>query len=342
MKKLPKIQWSEIPQAKKAELQRWLEFRRADLGLRSDLQEESEATPRSQTQGPSSESLRVCEVAPFDEVVALGQIRLLAPELSPDLIRPLYFAVLREWDAVTFLIAPFSPYCVPATEGELLLASNTVHFQVICLWNARTVSKTLVAQSWIVGQLTEKQLDNAWAVFKRVIAGHSLPEFLEERVGLPIYTSSDPRIAYEQEEASHLEHLVMASERLLETASNNSDESESHWPELVDVSDLTNTLAWAAAVGDEVRTCEFTTPDGAHSISFSSGGSIAANTILVAAYDAQGEPSALLEGAQLLSSAGQQLAFITNGTATVPKGSITSELLIRDKDGRTIRLQRKL
>jgi hypothetical protein len=342
MKSLSKIQWSAIPKAKKAQLEQWLDLRRADLHLRSTFEQESDTSSSSQRSDEQQHgTLHIREVAPFDGVVAIGQIRLLAPELSPDLMRPLYFAVLKEWDSDTYLIAPFSPYALPATTGELLLHDVSVHFKVLCLWNARTVAKTLVAKSWLVGDLTDDQLKEAWAVFRHAIAGHSLSDAVCDRVGLPIYTSADPRMAYEGEEAAHLEKLISLSEAALESAQNDADLPDQARTHLMDISEVAEPLAWAAAAGGESAKCEFGAEDNSYSVCFYAGGSVATNSILVAVYDANGNQSLSLDGARFLTSSGRELAVVANGTATLPRESAADGLVLRDNNGRLVQLHKK-
>lgn len=154
-------------------------------------------------------------VAPFDATVEARDIRLLSPDLSPDVGRPIYFAVLSRWDNRTFLMAPFSPYPIAATDSELLvdLAQN---LEVLCLWNARTVATDILARSWLVDRLPTKNNSDAWKVFRHAMTGATLPAELANRVGLPVYRPEDPRVAYQLEEAEGLQFLVEESEKVLQ------------------------------------------------------------------------------------------------------------------------------
>lgn len=153
-------------------------------------------------------------VAPYDKKTEVGDVRLFSPALTPDVDRPVYFAVLGQWDRETFLISPFSPYDEAATDTELVV-SRSSHCRVLSLWNSRTIAKTLVGESWLIDQLGARALKDSWRVFRHALTGSGLSAGLARNVGLPVYRPDDPRVVYQLEEAERLEFLVAASEKIL-------------------------------------------------------------------------------------------------------------------------------
>ena len=158
------------------------------------------------------------EVHPFDSFgVWASDIRLLNPWLVRDVRRPLYFAVLGEWLDGLWLIAPFARFPEPATVGEWNTGrgetdSRQDPLAVLCLWNAHTVPFEVVSQSWFIDTLNEKEMENAWEVFRHVSTGKPLPSHLTERVGPPLYHPSDPRHEYLAEEVAGLRPLGRMAE----------------------------------------------------------------------------------------------------------------------------------
>ena len=152
--------------------------------------------------------------APAGERVAVGQIRLLSRRLLPASERPVYVAVLSEWEDGLQLVAPFSAFLSPATPGELLTARTEAALRVLCLWNARSVPTAfLAAGSWLADDLSLPEIDEAWAVFLHVTTGSALLTELITRTGAPTIRADDPRVRYQQEEAALLAPLTEAARR---------------------------------------------------------------------------------------------------------------------------------
>lgn len=135
-------------------------------------------------------------VAPFDPDVRTGEIRLVPDRTADFLPRPLYFAVLDIWEDGQVVLAPFGPFDVPATPGELLLDREAAPLRVLCPWNARSVDRSVAQTSWRVDALREAELEAALAVFRHAVSGRPLPDAVIRTVGPPLYHPKDPRHEY--------------------------------------------------------------------------------------------------------------------------------------------------
>ena len=141
-----------------------------------------------------------------------GQIRLLAPEVTPDAAIPLYVAILKEWEKELFLVAPYGRFSEPGTTGELLTGREESSLRVLCLWNAHTVASSTVAQSWFIDELSEEEAEQAWQTFRHVATGADLDESLQQKVGPPILHAEDPRIEYQEQETSRMSAVMQYEE----------------------------------------------------------------------------------------------------------------------------------
>jgi len=131
------------------------------------------------------------------------------PLLFAEFQRPIYVALIAEWGQSAFLIAPFGPFLEPATKTECLTGRPEHAFRVLCLWNVRTVSAEVLQRSWHVDDLTAHELQDAWQVFQHATTGAELEDRLLARVGCPVVHQRDPRLVYQQEEASLLASLAL-------------------------------------------------------------------------------------------------------------------------------------
>lgn len=212
MNQLPKIQWIEDPNRDK--LAMWLAVRDADLALQGMPGEEAPRKERPETDtGPSlqlveSSFLDSAPISEYDFDVAVGEIRLLSPRLSPVSERPIYVAVFRAWADGRVLISPFGPYSIAATRTELEFQARMHPLRVTCPWNALTVHPFSLSESWKIDVLSSDEMEDIWHVFRYSATGHPLPEYLDSRVGCPIRRPYDPRIAYQNEEAGMLQLLA--------------------------------------------------------------------------------------------------------------------------------------
>jgi len=139
-------------------------------------------------------------IEPYDKQVTVGEVRLLSPCVVPETSRPVYVAVLSDWEAGMKLIAPYGRFSNPGSTGELLTGRTHHPLRVLCLWNCVSVPDEAIASGWKVDDLNAKEIEEAWAAFIHVLTGRPLPPTLIERIGPPICNSADPRCQYQQEE----------------------------------------------------------------------------------------------------------------------------------------------
>ena len=164
---------------------------------------------------PGGEAIRKL-VREFDRPVAVGQVRLLSPERTPDTDRPVFVAVFGDWDEGEVLMAPFSPFSVPATTGEWLTARTTPVLRVLEVWNARSVPNAALDESWLVDEFAPAECKAAWHVFEHEAFGKPLAPEFEQQVGPPLVHPEDPRRRYQDEEVALLAKFQAAAERMQE------------------------------------------------------------------------------------------------------------------------------
>ena len=184
-------------------LDAWLAERDADLALRE--------VPDAEPAFTVDSGRLAAAAAPFDGNVKPGQIRILSPTfISGDGAIP-YVAVLDRWMEDMWLVAPYSPYSYPASEGEMASGDMLVGRRVLQCWNARTAHESLVSQSYVAGSLDESVRKNALALFRHVTAGSPLPDSFAALVGAPVLSKADPRREYLAESAVRYAPLTQAA-----------------------------------------------------------------------------------------------------------------------------------
>lgn len=202
MKKLRSLQWIEPSARQRKRLADWLRAWELDRRL-SSVQFGFEAK-RPAAQGPVGEI--ASKIAAFDDApLNRGEIRLISGLLLPVCPRPLYAAVLAEWEQGLWLIAPFGRFSEPATPGELLTNREAAALRVLCLWNTHSVPADVLQRSWLVEQMSSEELADSWCVFQHALTGKELPASLQDRVGPAIFRNEDPRIEYQEQETGFLE-----------------------------------------------------------------------------------------------------------------------------------------
>lgn len=186
-------------------LAQWLHEREIDLRLRacSDDASEDDATARDM-----SPAHTVRDKWDGDPAPAVGQVRLIdfpAQRIADiRLARPAL--VLGEWEDGRMLLAPFSPYTVPATLGEVLVTNLELWDEttVVACWCATAVTIEEIEKCWWVGDVGPDDLAAAWAVFRHAAVGAPIPAQLLSRVGSPIMVADDPRREYQRELADEM------------------------------------------------------------------------------------------------------------------------------------------
>ena len=86
--------------------------------------------------------------AEFDAPVKAGEIRVFA-----DMARPFVALVAEERGVAGWLIVPVSPFTVPASPREALEGER-----IYQLWNACTASRSFVARSWRVDEISKDEM----------------------------------------------------------------------------------------------------------------------------------------------------------------------------------------
>ena len=149
-------------------------------------------------------------VNPYDDTLAVGQIRLLTPSSvsNPDHLP--YVAILERPDETHWLVAPFSRFTLPATQGELLTGDDFAPNSVLQAWNAYTVSDLLLRRSWLSGNLNEQPLADARALHRHCADSTPLPETFRSLIGPTLDTLFDLRHTYLQEERE--QHLPLINQ----------------------------------------------------------------------------------------------------------------------------------
>lgn len=184
-------------------LDAWSAERDADLALRNAPDESTPFTVDVERLEHSA--------SPHDADVKPGQIRILSPQfVSGDGAIP-YVAVLDRWMEDMWLVAPYSPYSYPASEGEMASGDRLVGRRVLQCWNARTAHESLVSQSYVAGSLDESVRADALALFRHVTAGAPLPDSFAALVGAPVLSKADPRREYLAESAVRYAPLTQAA-----------------------------------------------------------------------------------------------------------------------------------
>lgn len=140
--------------------------------------------------------VELAPITPHDPQLEVGQIRLLSPTEFTT-----YVVLLQRWGKEAFLTMAFSHYNSPATDEEFKPQySRGLFLNTLQAWNTRTISDKVLAKSWHVDNLPEKDLQDARDFWNHFITGAELPERLLERSGIPIMDGDDIRIEYMQEE----------------------------------------------------------------------------------------------------------------------------------------------
>ena len=105
------------------------------------LYKEGGSRPKFRGEAPRGE-------AEFDAPVKVGEIRVFA-----DMARPFVALVAEERGVAGWLIVPVSPFTVPASPREALECDR-----VYQLWNACTASRSFVARSWRVDEISKDEM----------------------------------------------------------------------------------------------------------------------------------------------------------------------------------------
>lgn len=203
MKKIPDFKFYTPQKWEKERLAKWIKVWKFDQELKKtfDSCEESEISSELSEFEKAQLSRKFKEnINKFNANIKAGDIRLLSPDLTEEDSIPRYVAVIRKWDENDFLVAPFSIYSIPAVQGEMQTDHDHFSLANLELWNAIIVPHITLQKSWLADKMSEKELEDAFAVFKFISSGEELPEHLAEKIGSPIFKDNDPRIEYQDSE----------------------------------------------------------------------------------------------------------------------------------------------
>ena len=177
-----------------------------ELKIRNQLdkldQEQDEFVP-----SPADEKMRQAAselVSPFDWFLQPGEIRLLAQT------EKLTYGVILPWDWSRMLLIPFSHASHPATDQEMYASHGEergAFQQVYQLWNARTVNRTVLGQSWLMGKVAEEDMARLNRFLRHIWLGEKLEGGLQSLTGLPLRKGCDIRKAYLDEELANFDEL---------------------------------------------------------------------------------------------------------------------------------------
>lgn len=137
-----------------------------------------------------------------------GQIRHLDRALTTSGDRLMAMLILSQWSDQHWLIAPFAPYSIPATPGELATNIDFSHYAVIETWNAVVVPEIfLCTRTSFLRDIDEQLRKDACKIFFKQLEGTETPSDLVDRIGPQINSEFDPRIQYLLSEKQELQPL---------------------------------------------------------------------------------------------------------------------------------------
>jgi hypothetical protein len=206
MPRLPSIKVTPVPESQRGHLLEWFQEWHIKTVSKNIPLEFDSSPPPEKTLVPHPDEPLSSHVAEYDSTISVGDIRLLSPGILGLDARMTYVAVLQELSVGeenherSFLVAPYSPFSVPATRGELLTGREDSDLRVLILWGARSIFESQIRESWAVDTLGEVERGEALTIWKNVAFGRDIPTELIDRVGAPIARGDDPRIQYQEEE----------------------------------------------------------------------------------------------------------------------------------------------
>ena len=314
----------------------WLDERTTDLDRRQVVMPDDIAAS-TLDEGRLTES-----GSSYDEVIEVGQIRILSKRfIEEDNVIP-YVAVLENWQDDMWLVAPFSHYSYPATPGEMTTGIRNVGLRVIQAWNARTVQTDLLTKSFCFGTLDESVVREAAALFRNQLADTELPDGFSALRGPAIIMDADPRREYIAETVARLRPLstaVHAMERIRAAVdfafgdeAAREKEAGSVWRPFYGREDC----ALAAGGQEHQRSEVFKVEETELSVTYSPEDHVTIFTF----YGCDDEPDGRYDGYGLIGG-GKFLGTFRNGTISVPSGDVKDWYQVVDRSGNEITLVRK-
>ena len=286
-------------------------------------------------------------VRPFTSgVPCVGEVRLLAPELTPSSSLPVYVLLLQEWAPGWKLVAPFSRFTVPAVPGEFLIQDHVNHMDAtgilstLCLWNAVSVPDGALQKSWLVETWEADAYDGALCVFDSLQNGSSLPAELGFRTGVMLSRQrSDPRNQYLREESGLLSVLIQSAFAAAPKAGIRPVLPIHQIPlfgaDTVRFKERRSEIAFAADDSQtKGLTVRFGLADRGEQILLTAEDE--GRTVLLYVLGSDGEPSGNLDGCWLVGSKSAEPVEIQQGNATLDGSKFGDSFGIRCRDGLSI------
>lgn len=206
--KLPRLNAEEPPDGQRDRLARWLAEWEIDDALAAVGAGASEPQPDAGAVGELAADIASTEDGP---VPAPGQVRLFSPEPRAARHRALYVALLAWRGEDVLLAAPYGRFSEPAVPGELLTVRDTPALRVLCPWNARPLTVTLLQRTWFVDKLDDGETAEAVDLHRCMEQRHAIPAELRHRIGPPLRHPADPRHTYLRQERIRMDLLVRES-----------------------------------------------------------------------------------------------------------------------------------
>ena len=270
----------------------------------------------------------VCEAGAYDKDLAEGQIRLVK-----DTERITYVVLLRRWEADSFLVMPFSWYNDPATEEEFRCEfDGGLFLRVLQAWNTRTLQDETLEKSWLIGELPEKDMEDAWNFWQYTLGLEDVSDDLLQRSGLPIYDEQDPRIEYKREELKNFAKLdvldmenaekcrvldfrayLNSSESIYSVFANQEEEEE---------------VAYAMAAGDEEEDLQFTYTIAERGIECSVTYEKAEKQLYIKVYDKDGKRTSALDECQVMDKSSRTSLGVIQDGRLIVAGVDSSSLVL--------------
>lgn len=207
MPRLPQVRRIEPEGEQVIRLARWLCYWKA---AQIPPDESSEA------QGDADEAAEIPDLptpVPFDSEPAAEQIRLMAPTLLGPDVRDLYVLVIGVEASGEWRVVPFGPFPEPATPDEIATGRREPGLRVLCVWNARTLSASIIAQSWVADDATAEEMVAVRDVLSARADGRPIPPSMKDRIGPPILRIDDPRWDYMAQEGELMDGLATPETR---------------------------------------------------------------------------------------------------------------------------------
>ena len=278
------LMMSELDGEEQVKFEKWLKQYEAVSAVDAFLENNS-GFLKAEDAGEDIDKLKSLSKPTDDVSVEPGQIRLLKGNLTTDPNEFTCILVLSQWSGNRWLVAPFSPYTEPATQGELDTGVDFHAYQVVEAWNTVVVPDYfLQTQSSYLRDVDESVRKDACVLFFLRLEGKEIPEELKSRTGANIRSKLDPRIQYLLNEKLQLKPLrdkIEKAEEFLRTMESfeSAPWAQKNAPAVLAASDKTDCILYLSVAdhsermkvfraGNEIRFEVYSTDFNAYSNTF--------------------------------------------------------------------------